>query len=309
VQSFVQDFNPLYLVTVPDAILDIIQSPNLIGTSDFCEHAGEFKMQSCCKCDYERQVHAVSCGRPGCPSCWPTWATRAAQRMAARTWGYWQTKATVHHPRHVTFDLTCINVVEAKRRLLSLGATGGSFVIHPWRIKREYQDEASRFSCETGENRYEWVRKQPDPMAVLDYSPHCHALCYGRLKEIKAGSKVYEYKVIRPLNSLEAVEGVAFYLLSHTAMPAKPGGHCYHYFGVCRKDLLKPTYTGEESRPVFCPVCGAALVDKANGEPVWVRHYVTEGWFIVKPVLPPPRVLKVSPSTRKLLDLPPGLAT
>jgi hypothetical protein len=197
----------------------------------------------------------------------------------------------------------------AKRKALSLGLIGGAFVIHPWRIKKECQAEAEEYARATGENRYAWVRAQPDPMSVLDYSPHCHVLGYGRLKEIKAGSKTYEYKVIRPLNSIEAVEGVAFYLLSHTAMPATPKAHCYHYFAVCSPKVLIPTYTGEDPRPVFCPKCGAALVDKATGEPVWTHHYVAEGWYIVKPVIPPPRVLKVSPGMCKALDLPPGLAT
>jgi hypothetical protein len=229
--------------------------------------------------------------------------------MAARTWGYKETGATIHSPRHVTYELTNLTVKEAQRKAVSLGLTGGAFVIHPWRIKKEYLAEAEEYANRTGKNRYDWVRCQPDPMAVSDYSPHCHVLGYGRLKEIKAGSKTYEYKVIRPLNSLEAVEGVAFYLLSHTAMPAKPGGDCYHYFGVCSKHRLKPSYIGEDPRPVFCPKCGAALVDKATGEPVWTHHYVAEGWVVTELVKPPPRVLKVSPAMCKALDLPPGLAT
>jgi hypothetical protein len=205
--------------------------------------------------------------------------------------------------------LPSLDVGTAKNKALSLGFKGGVFVIHPWRIKDEYQAAAEEYADRTGKNRYDYVRSLPDLMEALVYSPHCHVLGYGKLEEIKPGSKAYKYRNIRAARSLEALEGVMFYLLSHAAIPEKKGGNAYNYFGECSKHRLKATYTGEDPRPVFCPVCGAAMVDTATGEPVWEHHYVAEGWYIVKPVIPPPRVLKVSPAMCKALDLPPGLAT
>jgi predicted RNA-binding Zn-ribbon protein involved in translation (DUF1610 family) len=282
-QLFDQDYEPVYHDLVPEA-----QHPEefilrLVGTGEKCENEGWVISGSCTKCGHKVELTKATCGRVECPKCYRTWANRAAQRAGARVWGYYETRVTNHVPRHITFELTDVNWDEAKKKAKALGATGGLIVIHPWRIKKEYQDAANDWASRHKGNRYDYVRAQPDPMALLDFSPHAHCLCYGKLVEIKAGDSEYLYRNIRRLGTLEACEGVAFYLLSHTNSPATERAQSVRYFGCCSTQRLKPEWTGKVTVSFLCPECGAPMVETGTCEEITTKHYVATGWAVVIP--------------------------
>lgn len=282
-QRFDQDFEPVYHDLVPEAIHLEKQGLRLVGTGEKCENEGWVISGSCCKCGHKVELTKATCGRVECPKCYRTWANRAAQRAGARVWGYYQTGVTKHVPRHITFELTDVNWDEAKKKATDLGAEGGLIVIHPWRIKKEYQDAANDWASRHKGNRYDYVRAQPDPMALLDFSPHAHCLCYGKLVEIKAGDSEYLYRNIRRLGTLEACEGVSFYLLSHTNSPLTERAQSVRYFGCCSTQRLKPDWTGKITIPMLCPECGAPMVETGTCEEITTKHYVATGWAVVIP--------------------------
>jgi hypothetical protein len=170
---------------------------------------------------------------------------------------------------------------EAKKKALSLGFTGGVLVIHPWRIRPEYQERLAALAEKLDVNRYDAWRKSGFGYDALKFSPHVHAICYGKGIDIIPGSHEYEYRMIRKLNSLEAVQKVVFYLLSHTFTPLTPNGRAYRYFGICSPQKLKPEWVGKKSDLMRCPECGAALVYPGTNECKEVSKYVAEGWHVV----------------------------
>jgi len=306
-QQFDQDIDPVYHDLVPEAILNANPCLKLVGTGEKCANEGWVISGSCCKCGHKVELTKATCGRVECPKCHRTWANRGGQRIGARVWGYYETRVTRHVPRHITFELTEVNWDEAKKKAKSLGCEGGALVIHPWRLKKEYQQDAEEYARRHKCNRYDYVRTAADPMSLLEFSPHCHGLVYGKLVEIKAGQSEYLYRNIRRLGTLEATEGVAFYLLTHTNVPATERAQSVRYFGCCSTQRLKPDWIGHASKPLICPKCGGEIVESGTIELILVNHYLALGWKVVIPGPPvpgnSPKSIAQSPQTA----LPRGL--
>ena len=281
-----EDFaeNPLYLDIVPKPQHPEESKFRMVGTGPACGTAGDRIPMVCPECGTEVQTSSNSCGHVECPSCWSTWARRAAERTAARTWGYFETGEAKHHPRHITFDVDTVDFKAAKKKALALGFTGGLLVIHPWRISKEYAAIAAEEAERTHSNRYDALRSTPEGMAALVWSPHVHILAYGKGIPIEKCSGEYQYRMIRKLNSLDAIEGVAYYLFSHTFIPENPNQRVYRYFGVCLPQKLAPSWTGKIGDLLRCPQCDSPVVFPGSNTCKEVSHYVAEGWHVVKKI-------------------------
>lgn len=255
----------------------------MVGTGTMCENSGIVLRGVCSSCGHTVVLDKGNCGRIECPHCSRTWARRASERSAARVIGYRQATGTIHKPRHVTIELSSLDWDDAKKRFAAIGATGGVIVLHPWRIKEEFKDQINAEAERLQINRYEVIKKKPNPLSYLEYSPHAHGIVYGRLVDVEKNSNTFVYKNIRRINGIGACEQLMYYLFSHTFIPKTPRSSALRYFGVCSPQKLKPSWTGNESVEVACPICGKPIVYENSNELILVKHYITLGWFVVHP--------------------------
>ena len=254
----------------------------MVGSGDECEPSGWVVSAVCPKCGHHVQLVKHGCGRILCPVCASRWTRRAAERAAARLMGAFSAGASKHHPRHITFDLDTLSWDAAKKKAASLGATGGVLVLHPWRLKSEYKAMFEVMAERTGMNRYDVAKRSAIGMDAFEWSPHCHALVYGRFEDVRRGSDIFLYRNIRRLNSLHAAEGSLMYLFGHTFIPLQQNGKCYRYFGICSPQRLKPAWTGSCSAELHCECCDAIMVQEGTMETVCYKRYIALGW-VVKP--------------------------
>lgn len=282
----------MYREAVPSATLpeqpgdtswshNTLRSYPMVGMGSTCEDSGRYRVGACVKCGYEITMHLQSCGRVECPRCVGTWARRASERASSRVFGALHAQVTKHKPRHITFELEALDWKEAKRKAAEIGATGGVLVVHAHRIKERYaamfEIMAARCAC----NRYTIVRESALGMEALEYSPHCHAIAYGKFVDVEKDSDKFEYRNIRRIGSQSDCEKVLSYLLGHTVQPAGSRCSAVRYFGICSPQKLKPSWTGVYHDALRCPCCDGDFVDKESGELILVRKFVALGWLRV----------------------------
>jgi len=262
--------------------------PKMVGMGAECDLDRAWTVNATCpECGYHVEMHRNTCGQIECPRCYRTWARRAAERSAARVFGFFFAGGTKHKPRHVTLEGEGCNWEAYKRRLLALGFTGGVLVIHPYRIKERYRAMFEIMAERTGKNRYDIVRESALGIDALEYSPHCHFVGYGKGDGVPRDSSVYQYRVLRKLPSLGAVERTIFYLLGHSLQPDE-GKKAVKYFGVCSYNRLAPSWQGTCLDNLVCERCGAVMYDtdrflSDNGfkEVILIKKYIALGWHIV----------------------------
>jgi Zn-finger nucleic acid-binding protein len=255
----------------------------MVGTGPACGKSGVQVPLDCPVCHTSVMVGSSTCGKVECPTCWGTWARRGAARIGSRVWGFRQASKTHHKPRHATFDLDTADWKEAKKKAEFLGFTGGVIVIHPWRIKEEYRAMMEITAERTGKSRYDVVRDSALGMDAMTYSPHAHVLCYGKGVLVEKDSDQYLYRMIRRLNTLDALQGAVYYLLSHTFIPETPGQRTYRYFGSCLPQRLKPDWAGKIMDAIRCPDCGAFMVFPGSMICKEMSVYIATGWRIIIP--------------------------
>lgn len=282
----------VYHVLVPEATEDKPSLIRMVGTGTMCENSGIVLNGVCSSCGHTLVLSKANCGRIECPHCFRTWARRASERAAVRVFGYRYATGTHHKPRHVTIELSSLDWDEAKKKFLSIGATGGVLVIHPWRIKKECEDYVNSLALRDNLNRYEVVRRHTDPLSLLEYSPHAHGIVYGRLVDVEKNSCTYLYKNIRRINNQKAAEQLMFYLLGHTNIPKSKRTSSLRYFGVCSPQKLKPSWQGKCNDSLPCPVCGKPVLYEGTHEEILIRKYISLGWIVTsgknKKKAPPP---------------------
>lgn len=254
----------------------------MVGSGDECEPGGWVVRAVCPKCGHHVQLVKHGCGHITCPSCSKKWARRAAERSAARLWGAIHAGVSRWKPRHISFELPELSWDAAKKRAVELGCTGGVLVLHPWRLKDGYRSMFEIMAARTGLNRYDIAKQSGIGMDAFEYSPHCHGMVYGRFKDVEKGSKKYEYRNIRRLNSQHAAEGSLLYLFGHTSVPQSKNGKCYRYFGICSPQRLKPEWTGTCTDSLKCPECGAEMVEEGTCELILYKRYIALGWHIIR---------------------------
>ncbi len=258
-------------------------SVHMVGMGEPCENSGQFRVGACIKCGHEITYPLNTCGRVECPQCVKTWARRASERSGARVWGALHAGVTKHHPQHVTFELSSLSWKEAKKKAAAIGLTGGVLVLHAHRIKKEWAQMFEITAERCAANRYDIVRESALGLDALEFSPHAHAIGFGRLVDIKKDSGNYLYRNIRRLNSQSAVERTLSYILGHTVLPPTERASVVRYFGICSVQKLKPTWSGRCRAGLMCPCCGGAMVEKDTIEELTVLRYIALGWHVVSP--------------------------
>lgn len=275
----------------------------MVGSGEECEPGGWVITAVCPKCGQHVSLVKHGCGRIECPSCAHKWARRAAERSAARLWGALHARAATWKPRHITFDLDECSWDAAKKKAAEIGCTGGVLVLHPWRLKDEYRQMFEDMAERTGMNRYDIAKQSGIGMDAFRWSPHCHGMVFGKFKEIRNGSEIFEYRNIRRLNSQHAAEGTLMYLFGHTFIPQTANGKCYRYFGICSPQKLKPEYVGTCTDSLKCPCCQAEMVEEGTINLILYKRYIALGWHTVTMTskkargAPPPRASSVPQET------------
>ena len=274
-------------------------SISMVGSGEECEPGGWVVSAVCPRCGHHVSLVKHGCGRIECPQCSKKWARRAAERSAARLWGALHAGVSKHKPRHITFDLDELSWDAAKARAEEIGCTGGILVLHPWRLKEEYRAMFEMMAERTGMNRYDIAKQSGIGMDAFRWSPHCHGMVYGRFKDVRSGSEIFEYRNIRRMNSQHSAEGALMYLFGHTFIPPGQNGKCYRYFGICSPQKLKPEWTGSCTDSLKCPECQAEMVTEDSGEIILYKRYIALGWHVVTRIrtkargAPPPRAPRV----------------
>jgi len=261
----------LYPVIVPSN-----NSSTIPGVLEDCElPESYFTRKIICPVDgnhFSYTKSGTTCGKPTCPRHWKTWALRAASRAAMRVNGYREASHKQYAPNKVIFSeddesplvarwraiedpVKQIQAMRAHfvRQALAAGVTGGAIVVHPWRTNDHVP------SYLEGERRWDWVRKQGAAwIKYVKFSPHAHVTGYGFLKPVMKGDK-FRYKNMGHIDTVDALESVLYYNLSHAAIVK--GTNALSYFGCCTCGKLKQVgKVVRMSAPVVCPECGAHCV-------------------------------------------------
>jgi len=221
-----------------------------------------------------------SCHRPECPTCWPSWAARAAGRACDTIEGYRAASGINRKPRHVSLSPDPTNVPyegpgpealqwlydEGRRVVAVLGISAAAVIAHPYRIVPEYEAAVSRMADNAGENRYTWALSQENWRDLVYFSPHLHLLAYGPLMDSDKFHDVTEWIYVNHDDdesgdtgrSGDELKKTVFYLLSHSWVRGNNATVRY-WLGMSTR-RLKCSDSMTLKKPVFCPVCGVQAV-------------------------------------------------
>jgi len=209
-----------------------------------------------------------SCHRPACPVCWPSWADRAAGRIADTVTGFKTAHNYQYYPNHidisphpdiVPFDKPspeCLSwlLEEVNDRLDVLGVVAAALIPHPYRIRDECKRYVNDKASEAHVNRYVWALKQDNWFALVYFSPHVHAITYGKLRHVHDFERLtnWQYHNHGRTKSREDVLKVSKYLLSHAWV--RGNSKTVRYVrGMSSTKLL--VISQDDNLPDLCPVC------------------------------------------------------
>jgi len=304
--DLLRDFQqfPVYPDNVPKGQNPVEPVLRMVGMGDRCDIPKIKTEMVCPSCRTHVWTSSSSCGRVECPDCWGTWARRATGRAAARVWAYFSTGESQHHPRHITFEVADLSFGDAAKKAESFGFYGGLLIIHPWRIHPDFKNLADELAEKYNVNRYDALRKSNIGQEALVYSPHAHVIAYGKGTKILKEQDEFSYRILRKLNSHDAVKRVCYYLFSHTFVPQKKNSRVVRYFGTCSPQKFAPTWTGTKSDLLRCPQCSDIVVypGERYGKPV--SDFASGGWHVVVKI--PKEPGKRKSSLKALLDSLPG---
>ena len=263
------------LVCCQNSCSGVVTSSPMINLSGISSRSPAEK-----KHDYY-EVGGTSCGRPGCPRHWKTWAHQGADRIGCRLEGWKIASKGRHNPRHTVLSLNDDDPIVLSRigksdkanvrffrkyfikQAFELGGLGGSAVVHLWRANDDVPDRVD------AERKWDWIRKKGYFWKnFVKFSPHAHLIGYGFYQEPE--KKVFWYKNFPALEDRDAIESVAYYQLSHAPVGV---GNAVVYWGCCRPGYLNVVTRfdgkkakGYEHKSVFCKMCGALMVFDDCGE-------------------------------------------
>jgi hypothetical protein len=177
----------------------------------------------------------VSCGRPECPVCYESWASREAHRIDYRVSQF----KTRMKPIHVTVSPSrkdwALSISEMRKKMYVLsgkvGFFGGSCIFHPFR--------------------------QDDFTNSWHFSPHFHLIGFGWIVDTAAEFRLSGW-IIKNVGVRESVQSTAFYQLSHCGVYYGEGRkHSVTWFG--RLSYNKLRVLPEPPQKDVCPLCGREL--------------------------------------------------
>lgn len=219
-----------------------------------------------------------SCHRPACPTCYPSWAARAADRASDTVDGYKSATGTQYNARHVTispdpysFPFTEASpealrylVDEGRRVCVILGVSAAAAIPHPYRIKNEYKHIISHLADAAGVNRYVWALQQENWADLVYFSPHIHLLAYGPLMNAEQFEERTGWVYRNHDDGADSgrsgfeLKRTIYYLLTH-AWVRDNNAAVRYWFGMSTRRLecrLLPA----EHEPILCPVCQVQAV-------------------------------------------------
>jgi len=201
--------------------------------------------------------NVIKCGRPSCPICYESWASREAHRIDRRFKKYHTRMKAIHvvvSPSQVDWALSVTSMRKKVYKLVKrVGFFGGCCIFHPFR-----QDEYTE----------RWY-----------FSPHFHLIGFGWIEG--TGD---EYRssgwIVKNVGVRISVQATAFYQLSHCGIFYGQGRkHSVTWFGSMSYNKLK--IPEEIPKDDLCPLCGRKLsnIVYIGSNPCPIGDVITETWI------------------------------
>lgn len=217
---------------------------------------------------HDTRVIYDDCHRPGCPVCWGSWANRAADRAADTITGFKDAHNYRWYPNHIDISppldvvpftrptAECLRwlLEEVNDRLDVLGVVAAAVVPHPYRIRKECKQFVNDNASKERVNRYVWALKQDNWFELVYFSPHVHAITYGRLIQFKEFQFLtgWQYHNHGRTHTRVDVVKVVRYLLSHAWV--RGNSKTVRYLRGMSSTKLLVTYE-KTKEPDLCRVC------------------------------------------------------
>jgi len=246
----------------------------LPGTSESHDWCGIWKTVGCLNAEKHRQLghdsvvfvkqFQRSCYRAACKECDKKWMGRQSNRSTRRIEKY--SKITGRKPFHIVLSVSDWDVKlpfpemkkKARKILFELGVIGCGLIFHPFRFNK-------RIRC--------WY-----------YSPHFHAVGFGRIDRIAEVFYKNNRWYILDLGIRKSVFNTFYYLLTHCGI--KKHFHALSWLGDLSYCKLKVEKEPQISK---CPACGAEFVeiyyngfDPHTPPDQYFEGFVdSDGWYLV----------------------------
>lgn len=271
------DIPPLDFPT-DDKLLTILSQKVTPGNDEAHPNCGQVKFTILCPDDpaHYKKLIKYSCNRSGCPTCWPTWASRLSDDVRDRIDGSRAPLNSNYKARHVSLspDLIPFNepsedclkwlYKEGNRLTKLLGVTGCAVIVHAYRIRKELNNFVTRSALKQKMNRYTWALKQSNWHDYLYFSPHLHLLTFGNLMDADEFHNltgwVYRNHDNNKKHGREGPElaTTVYYLLTHAW--TKNNSKVVRYWGDLSNKKLGKEQIELRKEPIYCPACGVHLV-------------------------------------------------
>lgn len=283
---------PAYSAIVQSIFSDVrLLGCNQKPSNDFC---GKIRAKIQCSHEpghrpYYKHEH---CNDPLCPICYTKFASRIADGITDRLWGYHEIYQTPLY--HLIFwgnHTNYRNMTEAMQAgnelCKKMGVTAGSIQWHPARIKEEIQEQLREYRTSRGlsKNTGFWEMAHDDVLNIGPLEAYCvrgdhfHGITSGRLRDVKAyyEDTGFGYKKVRYMHSQGEIHRLAYYLATHSAYEFSK--QSVRYVGNASYAKLGKTLIDERIEDVCCDVCRARMQEMfvdSDGEPVGVsRDHIT----------------------------------
>lgn len=316
-----------------DEVMAWTPDPILPGTGDpKDETCGNVTGFACCSTnrDHKRIKFTRNCNRIECPECHGKPLNATARSAAMRIDGYAEALYTaqldlfgnkvkvrklpprhwVVSPPHEVVEKVLQRVRKAQgedpnktfvkkfryevlKVLEVADLQGGAVIIHPYRIKPEWQEyiQAQVYKGRA-KDRWAWVRARADWRDFVYFSPHAHVVAYGsaiptpKFNEL-TGWTIRMIRAVKVKNNGYAeytetgTRGLVYYLLSHAQVVK--GRLPISYVGCLSPRAMKHIDTLRDRFPILCVECGADMVfmekeEKGHMQVIeGVIHWIDEG--------------------------------
>lgn len=246
----------------------------LTGTLESHARCGEFVRALGCEdfgkdtLKHDRIIETYSCHRPGCPTCYESWAFREAEKATERllegqklyreVGKKFSLKHVVFSPdpsehKHIKqmLEQGRYNVLKSKVLdfIKKADAMGGSITPHFWRQVGEKEDLPDNVVIPAGLKEGDWY-----------FSPHFHTIIAGFL--IPAAKFHAETGwLYKNLGKRKSIKDTIFYFLTHCAN--NEHHHAVSWFGIYSYNKMVIDSIEYQDAVVPCSACGKSLHEYA----------------------------------------------
>ena len=277
------DIQPLDFST-DDKLQPVLGQKITPGNDEAYPNCGQVRFTITCPDDpaHYKKYAKYSCHRSGCPTCWPTWASRLAKESQDRIDGSRIVLHCDYKARHVSLSpdnipfnepsSDCLNWLYKEGNTLTklLGVTGCAVIVHAYRIRKDMQNFVALAAFKEKINRYIWIMKQENWQDYLYFSPHLHLLTFGNLMDSDdfhtLTGWVYRNHDDNEKHGRQGPElaKTVYYLLTHAWI--KDNNRVVRYWGDLSNKKLQRQKTEPIKQEIRCPDCGAHCVTLNIGD-------------------------------------------